>query len=307
MDYFSIERLDILKKYNHMYYMVQKLDKLYLNVWKVYLQSISFELLKRNNLLSNTAKMNIMLDKKKANSCAIHEVLNNVICTKLSLCLYNMNKIYLNANEVNKKFKEKATTIKLLAKMKRLMSNDYEEKKVKKLININKSVILFNSLYKKNYNSENVYKKINQCKNNISKYSKQLNTKYNKIDSLNKSISSLEKKCIEAKCGIQNSVKKANKKNKSDLNSIKYLSAEINGIQKSYESEIKNINKTYENEFIKNKKQMCSICLEEDCRFIKTSCGHYFHVECITMYLEKIIYNNNFINITCPMCRQNMG
>lgn len=307
MDYFSIERLDILKKYNHMYYMSQKLDRLYLNVWKVYSQNISFELLKRNNLLSNAAKMQTVMVKKKANNCAIHEVLNNVICTKLSLCLYNMNKIYLNSNEVNKKFKEKKITNKLLERFKKIMSTNYEEKKVKRLNNLNKSVLLFNSLYKKNYNQDAVDKKITQFKNNITKYSNQLTTRYNKMISIDKSISSLEKKCIDLKCSIQNSVDKANKKNKSDLKSIKYLSTEINDIQKSYDSEITNINKTYENEFIENKQQMCSICLEEDCRFIKTSCGHYFHVECITMYLEKIIYNNTFINITCPMCRQNMG
>lgn len=307
MDYFSIERLDILKKYNNMYYMTQKLDRLYLNVWKVYEQSICFELVKRNNLLSNNAKIKSIMDKKKANSCAIHKILNNIICTKLSLCLYNNNKIYLNSNEVNKKFKDRIISNKLLERFKKIMSDDYEEKKVKKLININKSVLQFNSLYIKKYNLEVVKNKLTQFKNNINKYSNQLNTRYNKMISIDKSISSLEKKCIDVKCSIQNFLEKANKKNKSDLKSIKYLSTEINDIQKSYDSEIININKTYADEFIKNKKQICSICLEEDCRFIKTSCGHYFHVECITMYLEKIIYNNNFINITCPMCRQNMS
>ena len=112
---------------------------------------------------------------------------------------------------------------------------------------------------------------------------------------------------MEIKYSIQNTLDKTKNKNKTDLKSIRYLISTISDIKKNYNYEIEQIDKLYKNDFIKNEKQMCSICLEEDCRFIKTSCGHYFHVECITMYLEKIIYTNSFINITCPMCRQSMS
>jgi hypothetical protein len=313
MDYFSIERLDILKKYNSVDYMNHKLDELYLNVWKIYIQSIKMELIKRNKLSANFAKYKSVQERKKSNNNAIHKLLNNAICDKLSICLHTNNKIYLTINNVNKKFKEKKMTVKFLNKQRKIICNkldmgvECDEKKLNKLNNINRSIILFHSIYSKEYNPTVVSKKIEKLSNNIIKYSNQLHTKYDKIDSINNNISSLEKKYIETRSNIQNIADKSKKHNKADLKSIRYLSLEIIDIQKRYDCEVEQINKLYNNEFIKNKKQMCSICLEEDCRFIKTSCGHYFHVECMTMYLEKIIYTNNFINITCPMCRQNIS
>lgn len=322
MDYFSIERLDIIKKYNSVDHMTHKLDELYLNVWKVYIQSIRVELLKKQHLTIQLAKIKSIQEKKNNNHAAIHDLLNNALCDKLSLCLYTNNKIYLATGTVDKKFKQKNQTAKFLNKQKNIiygslhkqknilysnLNEEWDEKKLNKLNDINRCIILFHTIYSKEFNPIITSNKIEKLSNNINKYSKQLHTRYNRIESINKSISSLEKKCMEAKCSIQNAVEKSKKKNKLDLKAIKYLSSEIGDIQKKYDCEIDHINKLYQNDFIKNKKQMCSICLEEDCRFIKTSCGHYFHVECITMYLEKIIYTNSFINITCPMCRQNMG
>jgi hypothetical protein len=311
MDYFSIERLDIIKKYNSVDHMTHKLDELYLNVWKVYIQSIKVELLKKNHLTIQSAKIKSIQDKKNINNAAIHNLLNNALCDKLSLCLYNNNKIYLVTGTVDKKFKPKKQTAKFLNTQKKIIYDslhiECDEKKLNKLNDINKCILLFHSIYSKEFNPTIVANKIEKLSNNIKKYSKQLHTRYNRIESINKSISSLEKKCIEAKCSIQSAVEKSKKKNKLDLKTIRYLSSEIGDIQKKYDCEIDHINKLYQNDFIKNNKQICSICLEEDCRFIKTSCGHYFHVECITMYLEKIIYTNSFINITCPMCRQNMS
>lgn len=311
MDYFSIERLDIIKKYNNIDHMNQKLNELYLNVWKVYMQSVKFELLKTNILSSYFEKIKNIHKKKKTNNIEIHNLLNNAICDKLSICLYTNNIIYLATETVNKKFKEKKATVKFLNKQKKIMGMlsdfDFDEKKLNKLNNINKSVILFHSVCLKDYKSDIVEKKIEKLSNNIIKYSKRLHSKYDKIDSIDNTISSLDKKCMEIKYSIQNTLDKTKNKNKTDLKSIRYLISTISDIKKNYNYEIEQIDKLYKNDFIKNEKQMCSICLEEDCRFIKTSCGHYFHVECITMYLEKIIYTNSFINITCPMCRQSMS
>lgn len=311
MDYFSIERLDIIKKYNNIDHMNQKLNELYLNVWKVYMQSVKFELLKTNILSSYFDKIKNIHKKKKTNNIEIHNLLNNAIRDKLSICLYTNNIIYLATGTVNKKFKEKKTTVKFLNKQKKIMGMlsdfEFDEKKLNKLNNINKSVILFHSVCLKDYKSDIVEKKIEKLSNNIIKYSKRLHSKYDKIDSIDNTISSLDKKCMEIKYSIQNTLYKTKNKNKTDLKSIRYLISTISDIKKNYNYEIEQIDKLYKNDFIKNEKQMCSICLEEDCRFIKTSCGHYFHVECITMYLEKIIYTNNFINITCPMCRQSMS
>ncbi len=50
----------------------------------------------------------------------------------------------------------------------------------------------------------------------------------------------------------------------------------------------------------------CPICIEDGTDMVKTSCGHYYHVECIIQYVHNILLNSfhRDIEIRCPMCRQ---
>ncbi len=57
-----------------------------------------------------------------------------------------------------------------------------------------------------------------------------------------------------------------------------------------------------ESERIEDTEEICSICLEQlkYTEVYKTKCGHMFHIECIKNYINI----NNFTEVNCPNCRQ---
>ncbi len=85
---------------------------------------------------------------------------------------------------------------------------------------------------------------------------------------------------------------------------ISILHSKIKNAKIDYEINLKKINNKYKEQFEKNGFQCCAICLDEDYRFIRLKCGHYYHVECISSHIQTAISSYRNIEIKCPTCRK---
>ena len=79
---------------------------------------------------------------------------------------------------------------------------------------------------------------------------------------------------------------------------ISIVNHKINKLEKI----LNNFNKIYGKNY--NITDTCSICLNKLDYSIKTNCNHYFHYNCIILYICNILNNEININIICPICRQ---
>lgn len=312
MEYYDFSRLEVFRQYHNIQNDLQILDDKYKNMWKANMFFVCKEILKRYKIIKNKEKKESLLKNKEKLCEDVKILLSRVMINKLMLFMLSNNKVKLVCNEINS-LKSQLT---LTSKDCRLLKNT--RLFIKKICLIeNEDKELFKNTYL-------VHKQIQQfCKKfNLKFTDHKVKVEKEKIEKIiTKSYDSIENKNIKLRKLIDNIIncdkqkvclldsitiieKNCNRELKSHRMYLNYLYNKIRNVKKKYTEELKNVNLKYKDQFSINGEQLCSICLEEDCRFIKTECGHYFHVECLSAYIQDLIDSRTKIEIKCPMCRQ---
>lgn len=302
MEYYDFKRLDIFKQYHDLHANSHRLDIKYRELWRCNLKYICAEIRKRDSMASNMKKKNMLFERKNKICNDMREKLANLVVDKCMLYMLANNKIKLNLSNMH----ARKTAIKL-TKLDRKILLDIEgigEDQAILFLTTSKEIKLFHRKMKVNLNYHKIEKKKGDIYKNTTK-------NYSSIDKLNeslakteKSIQILDKRYAVISTQIKNLERNSAREYNMRMVSVNYLTNKIKEVDEGYSEEVKKINTRYSKEFKENGEQTCSICLEDDSRFIKTNCGHYFHVECLGAYIHDIVISKSKIDITCPYCRQ---
>lgn len=325
MDFYNFERAGIVKNYAN----IEKIER-------------NLQILSKRFHAYNTNAINyeiICIDKINKYKEKIKEIRNEIhllsvdlknIISKLIIC--NM-KIYANRNQSiniisidNPKLFKIKFNLSIDTKINKFI-NSKSLKKIYNIINSEKSNYInidkldsiniylkaelnkaIPKFYKKREQHSNTKLKsiVKKEQSNIKKFEIKINKQTKKIDKLTKSLIKNEHEIFITKEYMKLEYKKNTKRTKQLSVEIMSLAKKCKYIVEQYNNEIETINAEYKYIFDKNKiTEICPICLEEDKRYIKTSCGHSFHIECICSYIDDLLLRNN-IEISCPMCRQTM-
>ncbi len=312
MEYYDFSRLEVFRQYHNIQNDLQSLDNKYEHVWKANMFFVCKEILKRNKISMNKEKKESLLNIKEKICEEVKILLSRVMINKLMLFMLTNNKIKLVCNDVNP-MKSKLT---LTSKDCKIINHTrYFIKSICLIENDNKE--LFKNTYLVHKQIRQFYKKFNlkftDYKVNVEKekLEKIIIKSYDSIESKNirlrkiiDNIINCDKKKVCLLDSITIIERNCNRELKSHKMYLNYLYNKIRNVKKKYTEELENVNLKYKDQFSANGKQLCSICLEEDCRFIKTECGHYYHVECLSAYIQDLIDSRVKIEIRCPMCRQ---
>jgi len=234
------------------------------------------------------------------------------IVLKLSEYMIKKSAILISVRSVEADLERKLKSNKLISQSKMRTLTKYASSINSTYLHLNVKCAVVSSkvaLYlNKNYNENKTAKEIEKLnsqleknKNIILRDSKRIANLSNQCDKKMKTLSNQKRKLFIISNKRTNYMFSKMIKCNEKCSVINNL---IKKVETDYADEIKEINKIYSKEFEQNGENMCPICLEEDCRTIKTECGHYFHVECIVLVLQEALKSPNRIEIKCPMCRQ---
>lgn len=310
MDYYDYNRARAIANYSQIDEFKQEIEFLSEKVHRIRTRNLMREL-KANESIRLKSKQLSNLEKQKYESIdAIKDLASKVIISNLKIYSAKNQSIHItiytnSAFRDTNFFKKNAKPNKILKRLFKESAEFENENIIYLKANINKLIPKF-------------FKKWNDFKNNklialIKKENENIRNIEDKIISKN---NSLEKKVNRIKV-LETSIFKSKEYLKlnmrREMNRNTFWDIEIKSavrkytyIQASYLSAVEIINLEYGHIFENNKaSEMCPICLEEDKRYIKTNCGHYFHVECICIHIHGLLTSAN-IEIKCPMCRQIM-
>jgi hypothetical protein len=315
MDFYDFERTRIIKNYSNIDRIEDTLNILSKRFHIYNMNAISYELFTVNKIKKYKIKSKDLKEKLTQISDEMRSAVSSLIISNMRIYTFRNQGIHIVSIDNYKVFKVKK-------------ENDLKsEKKIASLKKIYKSkgveidnLFLFNIYLKFEVNKliVNFYKKrekflskkidivIKKEQSNIKKIEVKMNVITRKLDRNRNNLKKIENEIFKLKEYMKLEIKKNTKKTNYLYVEIKSISNKFYNIKKRHKEEIEKINFDYRETFNKNKlEEMCPICLEEDKRYITTSCGHNFHVECICIHIDNILLKNN-IEITCPMCRQIM-
>ncbi len=305
MEYYEFERLEIFKQYHDLHGNEHRLELRYHNLWKTNLSIVCTHIKKYWMKKNTLEKKKCLVDRKNKLLEDIKDKLAKIVVDKFMLYMLSNNKIKLNignmpsASRMIMTSKPSLTCVKILSKRCNL-----SDKQINNLILISKSVLTFHKKMAVHLNFHKIESKKDKIYKQASKYYSSIDSSNEKLAKLVNSINATDRKFMQCDSQIVNLKKAIERENRSANVYITFLLKKIKETKEQYNSEVLKINEKYKDEFTKNGNQTCSICLEEDCRFIKTSCGHFYHVECLGAYIHDIILSRNKIEIKCPYCRQ---
>ena len=208
----------------------------------------------------------------------------------------NISKITLTSKDKKK--------VKYLFAHSEFNNDEHKCKIIDAKINVNKQISSFYKKFTTKFSDFKINLERERVEKQLSKSCDAVESKNNRLKKLIENIINCDKRKISMLDSIKILERNCARELRSHKTHLNYLNTKINNVKKKYIEEVDNVNIKYKSQFEHNGCQTCSICLEEDCRFIKTDCNHYFHVECLSAYIQDLIDSRIKIEIRCPMCRE---
>ncbi len=307
MDYYDFNRARAMNMYSQIETMEKELEFIYEKCHRQRVKNIIQEIKLNESLKNKKIQMADLINSREQLIDTIKNLASKVIVSNLKI--YTAKNQSINTVAYGSKMFRVKKNIKYTKPTKQVLKH-YNEDKIDNDIIFLKTET--NKIFLKFWTKWHDFKN-NKLDKIVVKEKKEIRIAENRIRDknhiLNKKIEKIRKLEISTFKSEEylklNARRDINKNTYWDIE-IKILSRKHAYAKSSYESAIKIINEEYKEIFENNKiEEICPICLEEDKRYVKTSCGHSFHVECICSHIHRLLSSNN-IEITCPMCRQIM-
>ena len=305
MEYYDFKRLDVFKQYHDLHANTHRLELKYKELWKSNLKYICVEIRKRDCVVNNVKKKEILVERKNKICENMRQRLADIVVDKCMLYMLANNKIKLNMSNMSNVSKS-ISSVKFTKLSRKILvdSEGIDTERALLFLKTSKEIKMFYSKMKTHLNFYKIEKKKGDIYKSTTKNYSYIDKLNEALARVNESVCSLDKRHAAIITQINNLDRNCTREYNMRMICVSYLSKKIKEVDECYNEEVKRINEKYSKEFKDNGEQTCSICLEDDSRFIKTNCGHYFHVECLGAYIHEIVVSKSKIDITCPYCRQ---